>query len=409
PLAEQDRRMEFLPGQGGLETLRLTLQLTAALPSTATDWQADYQDANYPDRLGWSEVIVQPQSGIVLLESTAPMEDSSQELTSYPPDKMVTTNSALFRFKTGTAEEQAQTVVRDPAADNGSSLPGGQTDRFAELMTPEANPLGPGALLLTLLAAFGWGALHATTPGHGKTIVAAYLVGSRGTARHAVFLGLTTTVTHTLGVFALGLIVLLASQTILPETLYPWLSLVSGLLVAGIGYSLFRDRWRQWRGRNHDHEHPHDHDHDEHSHSHDGHSHSHNGHTHSLMPPGADGAPVTWRSLLALGVSGGLLPCPSALVVMLSAIALNRVGFGLILIVAFSLGLASVLTATGLLLVYAGRLFDRLPRVKQGVFKVMPVFSALFITAVGLVITIQAIRQPPIIQAILNLLFRIAQ
>lgn len=122
---------------------------------------------------------------------------------------------------------------------------------------------------------------------------------------------------------------------------------------------------------------PHDHDHD---------------HTHSHMPPGADGGAVSWRSLLALGVSGGLLPCPSALVVMLSAIALGRVGFGLVLIVAFSLGLASVLTAIGMLLVYAHRLFERLPT--QGrLLRIVPFVSALVITLLGVAITMQALFQ----------------
>lgn len=111
---------------------------------------------------------------------------------------------------------------------------------------------------------------------------------------------------------------------------------------------------------------------------------------HSHMPPGTDGAPITWRSLLALGVSGGLLPCPSALVVMLSAIALGRVGFGLLLIVAFSLGLAGVLTAVGIAMVHAGKLFDRVPSSGRAL-RLLPVASALFITAAGLGITWQAL------------------
>lgn len=243
-------------------------------------------------------------------------------------------------------------------------------------------------LLLALLTAFGWGAMHALTPGHGKTIVAAYLVGSRGTTRHALFLGLTTTITHTAGVFVLGLLTLFASQSILPEQLYPWLGVISGVLVVAIGLSLFSGRLRTLtRPDVHSHNHDHNHDH-AHTHNHD-HTHDHG---HSYVPPVADDSPVTWRSLLALGVSGGLLPCPSALVVMLSAIALQRIGFGLLLIVVFSLGLASVLTAIGVLFVHAGRLFERIPMGGR-LIQALPVASALFITIVGVGITLRTIVQ----------------
>ncbi|MEZ4583540.1 MAG: sulfite exporter TauE/SafE family protein [Caldilineaceae bacterium] len=173
-----------------------------------------------------------------------------------------------------------------------------------------------------------------------------------GSARHALFLGLTTTITHTAGVFALGLAdALRGARFILPETLFPWLSLISTggcrhrLQDTSAGGAGLPDRHHS-----HDHAHPHEHAHD---HS-PGHEHDHEyGHTHSHMPPGADGGLITWRSLLALGISGGLLPCPSALVVMLSATALQRVGLGLVLIIAFSLGLAGKLTGVGMAMVYA--------------------------------------------------------
>ena len=191
------------------------------------------------------------------------------------------------------------------------------------------------------------GAFHALTPGHGKTIVGAYLVGTRGTWRHAVFLGLVVTATHTAGVYALGAVTLVASAWILPERLLPWLSAVSGLLVLGVGASLVRQRLEHAM-------HGHTHAHGDHVHHHHG---PHEQHSH--VPP-ADMTP-TLVNLVALGVSGGLLPCPSALVVMLGAIALGRTAFGLALILAFSVGLAAVLTAIGLVLVHARRLFDRLP------------------------------------------------
>lgn len=283
----------------------------------------------------------------------------------------------------------------------------GQTQNFifspenqqASLMQGRGWQPAAGSFLLAVLGSFGWGAMHALSPGHGKTIVGAYLVGGRATAQHAIFLGLTTTLTHTIGVFALGLVTLFASKYILPEQLYPWLSCLSGLMVVAIGLNLFISRIKSAQlfkrspfAHSHDHhhhDHKHDHKyHDDHHHDHE-HGHSHGNHSH--LPPDAN-APVTWRSLLALGISGGLVPCPSALVVLLSAIALGRIGFGLLLVLAFSLGLAGVLTGLGLLLVRARRLFERVPT-QMRLVRMFPAISALFIAMLGLGITTQALMQ----------------
>jgi nickel/cobalt transporter (NicO) family protein len=193
--------------------------------------------------------------------------------------------------------------------------------------------------------------------------VAAYLIGTRGTARHAVWLGVTVTITHTIGVFALGLVALALSQYVLPEDLYPWLTLISGLLVVAVGAGVLRARFRR-RGRDGPHHHHHHHDHE-----------------HSV---------VTRRSLIAMGAAAGLIPCPSALVVLLGAIAQHEVALGLLLIVAFSVGLAATLTALGLAVVYARRILPR-GRLTGRVAAVAPAVSALAIVVVGCVLTAQAV------------------
>ena len=238
---------------------------------------------------------------------------------------------------------------------------------------------GPGFLLIALLVAFFWGAAHALTPGHGKALVGAYLVGSRGTAGQAVLLGLTVTVTHTLGVYLLGAAALLAAGSLDRERLYPWLALASGLGVTGIGLLLVRDLFRQTR---HDVT-------DGHAHSHGGISHSHGGIPHSHGSPAGDGARPGWRRLVALGVSGGLLPCPSALVLMLGAIAVGRIGFGLALVAAFSLGLAGVLTAVGLLFLKGAGWLGQSAR-WQNALHWLPLASALAVTVLGAALSWEA-------------------
>src|SRR5439155_9342924 len=221
---------------------------------------------------------------------------------------------------------------------------------FAALIS--RHDLSVGFVLLSLFVAFFWGAAHALSPGHGKSIVAAYLVGSRGTPRHAVLLGLTVTVTHTIGVFALGLITLSLSQFIVPDDLYPWLNLVSALLIVGVGVSVLQWRLREWRKGSRGHGHDHDH-----------------GHPHSHDPA------LSLRRLLGVGISGGIIPCPTALVVLLAAISLHRVGYGLVLIVAFSLGLAAAMSGIGLLAVTAKRIFHRVD-FQGGLLRMLPAVSA---------------------------------
>jgi ABC-type nickel/cobalt efflux system permease component RcnA len=174
----------------------------------------------------------------------------------------------------------------------------------------------------------------------------------------------------------LGAATLAASAWILPERLLPWLSIASGLLVLAVGASLVRQRLETALHGHHHHDHDHEHEH------------GHGPHTHTHLP--SDDMTPSLRNLVALGVSGGLLPCPSALVVMLGAIALGRTAFGLALILAFSVGLAAVLTAIGLALVYARRAFDRLP-IDGRFARFAPVASAAIISLAGLALVVEAV------------------
>jgi len=233
-------------------------------------------------------------------------------------------------------------------------------------------------LIAGLAVAFVLGAIHALSPGHGKTIVAAYLVGTRGTPKHAIFLGAMVTFTHTISVFALGFATLFLSRYVLPEKIFPVLGVISGVMIVWVGATLFFKRLHVARHHHGDHHHHHHHDH--------GHDHHH---THHHVPEGE----VTLGSLIALGASGGLVPCPSALVLLLSSIAIGRVALGLTLLVAFSAGLAVVLMAIGLAVLYAKHLLpDTEKTARSPVMRYLPVASAGVITCAGLVMTVLAVR-----------------
>ena len=358
-LAVDGRRAALIPvrtalahprGAGGLRTTRLEVVLAGPLLQGRVS--VAYHDNNYRDRIGWKEIVV---------GETTP--SSSRELRAYPKNLLQspldTTSVAAKLRPTGGAE-----VV--PPLSRGASLqaPDRVADAgFASLVG--RSHLSALVILASIAAALFWGAAHALSPGHGKTIITAYLVGQRGTPRHAALLGLIVTITHTIGVFALGLVTLALSQFVVPDRLYPWLNLVSGALVVGIGASVLRARLRQRHLHAHGHDHHHEHRHD-------------------------SGTGPSARSLVAVGVSGGLLPCPSALVVLLAAISLHRVAFGLVLIVAFSAGLALTITGIGLVAVLARRTFRRLS-FEGPLVRLLPAASALVILAAGLAMTVRAV------------------
>jgi len=375
--------VEFPPGVGGLDTLRLTCRLEGAIASPITNQLVEFEDTYYPQRLGWREITV--SAGVPIQGNTSTSTSITKRLTDYPTDLLsspLNQRQVSFTLNPSLLSDQSVAPLSKSANQPSQALIGRTNDAFTRLITLEDHSLS--ATLVALAIAFVWGGFHALSPGHGKAIVGAYLVGSRSKVHHALVLGLTVTLTHTIGIFALGLLMLGTSQFVLTEAVFPWLNVMSGVLVTGIGLNLLIQRSRSSQifqtsisGQGH-HHHDHDHDHDR---NHD--------HGHSHLPPGADGS-ITWSSILALGISGGLLPCPSALVVLLSAIALGRIGFGLALVSAFSLGLAGVLTAIGLTLVYAKDWFERLP-IQASRSRFFPAMSALFVTLIGLGITTKAL------------------
>jgi nickel/cobalt exporter len=345
-------------GAAGLRTTRLEVVLAG--PVLQRRVSVSYHDNNYRNRIGWKEIVVGKST-----------PSTSHELRAYPKDLL---QSPLDVTSANAALTPTRGPDVPPPLSRGVSLeaPDRVADSgFASLVG--RSHLSALVILASLAAALFWGAAHALSPGHGKTIVTAYLVGQRGTPAHAALLGLIVTVTHTVGVFALGIVTLALSQLIVPDQLYPWLNLVSGLLVVGIGAAVLRTRLR---GRGH-------------SHHHHGHHHDH-GHHHGQVQGTVPGPGPSFRSLLAVGVSGGLLPCPSALVVLLAAISLHRIAFGLVLILAFSAGLALTITGIGLVAVLARSAFKRVS-FEGPLMRILPAVSALFILAAGLAMTVRAV------------------
>jgi nickel/cobalt exporter len=239
-------------------------------------------------------------------------------------------------------------------------MPMGPEQLTALLRQPEWSA---PVLATALGVSFVLGAVHALEPGHGKTLVAAYLVGAKGTFRHAMILGGTVTFTHTISVFLLGFATMFLTQYVMPQTIIPILGVISGLMIIGVGVWLLIKQVRH----SHDDHHHHDHD-------------------------------VSLGSLITLGASGGLVPCPSALVLLLTSISLGHAGKGLLLLVSFSAGLAIVLTAVGAAVIYGKQLLPKKHHHHHDHHhhghdhhhhhvQWLPVASAIVIIAAGIVIT----------------------
>jgi len=330
-------------GSAGLRTTRF--QAILAGPRVARTARVVVDDRNYAGRIGWKEIVFGGTT-----------RSASDELRAYPKSLLASPFDV-----THAAARLAPTNHAPPALLSGKAL--AAPDRvadggFASLVG--RRHLSALVVLGSLALALFWGAAHALSPGHGKTIVSAYLVGSRGTPWHAALLGLITTATHTAGVFALGGVTLLLSQWIVPDRLYPWLDLAAGVMVVGVGAAVLAGRTLHAFAHRH------------------GHAHHHHHHDHGR------------RGLLAVGISGGLLPCPSALVVLLAAISLHRVAFGMLLVLAFSLGLAAAITAVGLVAVLAKSAFRRFDG-RGRALALLPAVSALVIVLAGVAMVARAL------------------
>jgi nickel/cobalt exporter len=428
--------LSFPPGVGGLSTMRLVCGFGAALrpPIGAEPTRIVFTDHSYANRIGWREIVVRG-SGVTIspvVPAALPRAVSiSARLTAYPEelvgaplaDQTVTVDATI-----GGAELPPVDIPDAEPVDGGVAAPSPGTPQASPV--PGAVPGGidggelpgifreadltPIVLLLSLLTAAALGAGHALTPGHGKTLMAAYLVGTRGTPVHAVGLGLSVSFSHTVGILVLASLVLGASDVLPPDVVARWAPFVAALSIVVIGgWMLVGElrRRRSSRAPSHadapDHEHEHDHAPDDehapgHAHDHDhGHDHGlehrHGGTTHTHAPP--PGATITWRSLFALGLAGGLIPSTSALLILLGAIAAGRPAFGFVLVVAFGLGMAAVMSGIGLLVVIARGRLDRLPaggslrRVRDAV----PLIAAVLVFGAGLYLTAQALGAAPIL------------
>ena len=396
PLEPSAPVLEFPDGEAGLHTLRLAFWLEAPLGHSEAI-AVSYSDANYRDRLGWWELIVDPFDST--LPGTVPTDDPTNELRSYPLDQLASprvTRKLSFTFTPGTTIAPAIAPAPPAAVDPITEVATEKREGFEALIAPERLTLS--LAVVALLGAAAFGAIHALEPGHGKTLVAAYFVGARGTAPQAVLLGLIVGATHTVGVFAIGLVTLVGARYVLPEDLYPWLSTISGLVLVALGLLLLRPRIvafarrrasRRDEAADHDHPHPHGH-----------HRHGPGGHSHVPERTDPEGAPP-WRGLVALGLADGLVPTPSTLVVLLAAVSLDRIPFGLALIAAFSLGFGAVLTALALAFVYARRWFASVNTERRGLrfaskfafSSTLPIAAALVLVGVGLTLSARSLGE----------------
>lgn len=376
-LATRTTAVFVVPGMSGLRTVRVECRLRS--PRTATvGRQVAFRDDTDGGHVGWREVTAIGE-GVTIAGSDVPAISPTAALTRYPESRLAhpeVVHGAHLRVV-------ALSAGGSPAGESplpGQPLLGKRVDFIARSIA------GHTSVVVVLLVAVLLGAAHAAAPGHGKTVMAAYLVGQGGRLRHAIIIGLSVTATHTAGVLVLAGMVTLSVLSA-PERLYPWLGTIDGLLLVGVGTALLRSARRRashLHGYDHDHDHGHDHDHDrDHGHGH--------GHPHS----------VGWRSLLTLGFVGGMVPSPSAVLLLFGASGVGRPLLGVLLVLAYGAGMAAALIVTGIALAYGHRrLLDRLAGRATAVHRALPrlaaalpVLTALVIVVVGAVLSGRALAQ----------------
>ncbi|CAN5257421.1 hypothetical protein BH23ACT9_BH23ACT9_40240 [soil metagenome] len=420
-LTAEASAISFPEGQAGLDTLRLTCALTADSGLLTGPTELTYADGYVSGRTGWREVIA-VGDGTSVTAADVPAVSETDQLRVYPEGRVERVSTATLTVDPTTGDA-APATLRDADLEPVGEAAGGIAGLLESFTTLVARQdLTPGFILFAVLLSVLLGTAHAVAPGHGKTVIAAYLLGEGGQARHAVALGGTVAVTHTIGVLLLGVIVQ-TSTTLAPESLYPILGVMGGALFALVGVLLLH-RALTRRGHSHDHDHDHDHGHSHgpgHAHDHggghgDGHGHE-AGHD-QATEPAVEGAvalavradahdhahavgqrhdngpkPLGWRMLVLPGLAGGMVPSPSALVVLLGGIALDRTWFGILLVLFYGIGMALALVTAGYLLHRVRfRIIDRLESTTWArVSAILPVATSSLIIVGGLVIVIRSL------------------
>lgn len=361
-------RARSRPGAGGLQTVYLSVDAHAAVSPRVRS--IVYHDDSFAGRIGWRDVVV------------APALEPTNELTRYPSAQLASPpdTSAAQLQRSAAGAFVARTLPSPPdgaeaAAPAGAARSNALSDMLAR------GTRDPGLIIITLLAAVALGALHALEPGHGKALMAATLVGARATAGQAAVLAAALTFAHTAAVLALGIAINAFKGAIVPEAIYPWITLLSGVAIAVIGARAIARHLR------HNAIFPHVHDHG-HVHAHDGvppHSHAHahlsdGEHARAHAIPGS--APMRFGPAVWAAMSGGIAPCPAALVVLFAAISQNVLAYGLVAIVFFSVGLAGTLTGLGIGVVRGAAWLQNRPAFDRFV-RFAPLVSAIVISTIG--------------------------
>ncbi|HEX5014838.1 MAG TPA: hypothetical protein VFV72_11850 [Candidatus Limnocylindrales bacterium] len=398
--AQTSAAISFPAGLGGLSTMRLECGFVAPLAEPLTAHSSiSFEDASYPERIGWREIVASGD-GVTVDADGLPETSPSGRLTAYPADLISQPLDIRSATITATPGGGGAATADYPVAENAvGAVPGGIGGELPVIF--RAADVTPLMLLISLGTAFALGAGHALTPGHGKTLMAAYLVGSRGRPIHAVGLGMAVTVSHTLGILVIAALVVGAQGLLPPDLVVRAAPAIAAVTIAVLGgWMLVAEVRRRVRARRaaaihegaHDHGLEHHHDHDD-----DGTPdlHSHGGVAHSHLPAG--GSTLSWRGLFALGLAGGLIPSTSALFILLGSIVAGRPAFGFVLVVIFGLGMAVVMTTIGLAMVFARGRLDRVPTGSSlgRAAGQLPLVAAVVVLAFGVYLSIQAIGGPP--------------